>query len=63
MKCYLKQRRMERYLTQTELAELSGIGQSHLSRIELGKVTPTLELAFKLARALNCSIEEIFSPE
>ena len=63
MKCYLRERRMERYLTQTELAELSGIGRSHLSRIEKGRVVPTLELAFRLAKTLDCTIEDIFSPE
>ena len=62
MQNHLKERRMEKYLSQTELAVLSGISRSHLNRIEKGHVTPTLELSFRLASALNCSIEDIFTP-
>lgn len=63
IKCHLRHRRMERHLSQKELSELSGINQAHLSRIELGKVIPSLELAFKLAATLDCKIEDIFTPE
>jgi DNA-binding XRE family transcriptional regulator len=63
MKCYLKERRMENYLNQSQLAELSGIGRSHINRIEKGHITPTLEIAFRLAKTLNCKIEDLFSPE
>lgn len=61
--CHLRHRRMEKHLTQKDLAQLSGINQAHLSRIELGKVIPSLELAFKLAATLECKIEDIFTPE
>ncbi len=46
----IKQLREERKLTQDELGHRSGVGQSHLSHIEMGKSSPhmcTLELLAK----------------
>ena len=63
MKCNIRELRKQNNLTQKELAELSGIGRSHINRIEKGHITPTLEIAFRLAKTLNCKIEDIFSPE
>ena len=63
MKCCLRERRMERHLTQKELAELSGIPQPRLSRYENNRETPSLEIALKIARALNCPVEDIWLPE
>jgi len=62
MKCYLKERRMERYLTQTQLAELSGISRSQINRIEKGHASKVyVETALILAKYLNCKVEDIFS--
>lgn len=46
-----------RAMTQTELAEVSGIGRAHINRIEAGKIpNPSVETIITLARALRVSI-------
>lgn len=42
-----------RCLTQQELAELSGVPQSEISRIESGRANPTIETVSRLAAALD----------
>jgi transcriptional regulator with XRE-family HTH domain len=46
-------RRLELGWSQPALAERSGIGQSHISKIERGAVTPKPETIERLARALG----------
>ena len=51
----------ENSMTQQELADITGIGASHLSKIILGKrMCISLPIAFKISNALNKRIEEIF---
>ena len=45
--------RAQRDLSQKELAELSGIDQSDISKIERGVANPTVSTLEKLAKALN----------
>jgi transcriptional regulator with XRE-family HTH domain len=45
--------RERRGLTQEQLAEKSGVGRSHLARLETGKQDPTLSTIEKLAKALG----------
>ena len=45
--------RIERDLTQKQLAELSGIRQSNISRIENGTCSPTIATLQKLAAAMD----------
>lgn len=56
----IKERRTELKITQAQLAELVGIGQSTISEIESGRHQPTIELALLIARALRTSVEELF---
>ncbi len=51
--CAVKSCREEADLTQTELARLAGIPQSHVSRIERGRHVPTRLTIKRLAKALN----------
>lgn len=51
--------RRKRGLTLAELAELTTISQSTLSRLEGGKRRPTLELLLTLARAFDIQIDEL----
>lgn len=46
--------------TQADLAELLGVSRQAIISIEKYKYTPSLELAFKIARAFNVSINEVF---
>ena len=43
-------------LTQARLSELSGVGQSEISRIESGRANPTLETLAALAAPLNANV-------
>ncbi len=51
---YIKEQRLSRGLSQWELARLSGLGRSHLSRLELDDYDhPSAETFLALARALK----------
>lgn len=41
------------HITQEDLAELSGVPQSEISRIESGRANPTIETVSRLATALG----------
>jgi len=47
--------------TQTQIAERSGLHQSHISRYLTGKSMPALYNVQKIANACNVSIEEVSS--
>jgi transcriptional regulator with XRE-family HTH domain len=55
----LKQLRLRRTITLTDLAEETGISVSTLSRLEAGIRRPTLEQLLPLARAHNVTIDEL----
>lgn len=50
-------------MTQQELAEKSGVSRQTIIAIEKGGYSPTLELAFKIARSLGKPLEEVFTYE
>jgi len=47
-------------LTQQGLANLAGVTRQSIISIEQGKYRPTVELALRLARALGCTVEDLF---
>ena len=47
-------------MTQLELAEKAGASRQTIMALEAGKYTPSLELAFRIARVFNVSIGEVF---
>ena len=49
--------RLEKNLTQQQLADLVGTQQSNISRLESGNYNPSLEFLEKLATALDKKIE------
>jgi len=53
--------RSERGLTQAALAELVGVSRKTINTVENGVFIPSTVLALKLARALGCTVEDIFS--
>jgi putative transcriptional regulator len=57
----LKERRTELGFTQAELAERVGVSRKTVNTVENGVFVPSTILALKLARALNVSVEELFS--
>jgi putative transcriptional regulator len=52
--------RHEFKLTQQELADKVKVTRRTIISIESGKYSPSLELAIKLARFFNLSVEDIF---
>jgi putative transcriptional regulator len=51
-------------MTQAELARQVGVTRQTLIAIEQGKYSPTLELAFQLARVFGAGLDDLFhSPE
>jgi putative transcriptional regulator len=47
-------------MTQQELADRVGVTRQTIIALEAGKYAPSLELAFRLARAFGVSVEEVF---
>jgi putative transcriptional regulator len=60
MKNNIKQLRKEAGLRQEDMAERLGVSRQTIIAIENDKYNPTLELAMKIARLLNKTVEEIF---
>jgi putative transcriptional regulator len=56
----LKLARVERDLTQADLAELVGVTRQTIGLIEGGGYNPTLKLCIRLARATGKSLDELF---
>ena len=52
--------RKMRAMTQAELARLCGVTRQTIIALEAEKYSPSLELAFRLARALGRNLEEVF---
>ena len=53
--------RFERDLTQGQLADLVGVSRKTINTVENGIFVPSTLLGLKLARALECRVEDIFS--
>ncbi|WP_019177279.1 helix-turn-helix transcriptional regulator [Methanomassiliicoccus luminyensis] len=60
MKNRLEELRRRRGLKQEELADLLGVSRQTIGSLENGRYNPSIELAFKIARYFDLSIEEVF---
>lgn len=61
MKTSLKFKRMERGLKQFDLADLVNVRRETIGRLEQGQYCPSLRLAMDLAKALDTTVEDLFS--
>lgn len=50
-------------MTQQDLADKVGVSRQTVVAIEKGNYSPSLELAFKIARVFDTPLEEVFSYE
>ncbi len=50
-------------MTQQELAERIGVTRQTVNAIELGKYSPSLEVAFRIAAVFGVSLEQVFKYE
>jgi len=60
MRTRIKEFRARYNLTQEELAKKVGVRRETIVFLEKGKYSPSLKLAYKIAKALNATIEELF---
>jgi putative transcriptional regulator len=47
-------------MTQEELARRTGVTRQTIIALEAGKYTPSLELAFRIARTFGVGVEDVF---
>ena len=59
----LKIARVEKSLSQQELADLVDVSRQTIGLIEKGKYNPTLNLCTKIAKALNKTLDDLFWEE
>ena len=60
LKNHLKEARLEKKLSQSQLAELVGVSRNTISSIETGQFNPTAKLALILCIALDKKFEDLF---
>lgn len=63
MRTRIRELRAKAGITQEELAQQAGVRRETIVFLEKGKYNPSLKLAYRVARALGSTIEEIFTFE
>jgi len=56
----IRELRKAKKLSQDEVAKLCGVTRQTIHAIENNKYDPTLSLAFKLAKQLDTTVDELF---
>jgi putative transcriptional regulator len=59
----IKELRIERQMTQQQLAEAVGVSRQSINSIERNRYVPSLELALLFARVFACATDDIFGLE
>lgn len=59
----LKMARVEKDLSQEELAKIVGVTRQTIGLIELGKYNPTLKLCIAICKALSKTLNDLFWEE
>lgn len=59
----VKEERLKKQLTQSELADLVNVSRQTIFSIEMNKYTPSVLLAIKLAGVLGRKVEQLFIVE
>ena len=62
MKNKVKDMMRKRKMTATELAYKSNISERYVGFITKGDRSPSLKVALRIAKTLNCKVEDIFLP-
>jgi len=63
LKNRVRELRTERGWSQADLGERLDVSRQTVNSIEKGRYSPSLPLAFRIARVFVRSIEDIFEPE
>ena len=61
LKTKIKEYRANLNMSQSELAERTGVRRETIIRLEKGQYNPSLKLAMDIARIFGTTVEEIFS--
>jgi putative transcriptional regulator len=56
----IREWRQQGNLTQEQLAQRCGVTRQTIIALEAGRYSPSLELAFRLSRALGRTLDEVF---
>lgn len=56
----MKQARLEKNLSQTELAKSIGVSRQTINMIENDDYNPTISLCIKICKALDKTLDELF---
>ncbi len=56
----MKQARLDKSLSQTELARDIGVSRQTINMIENGDYNPTISLCIKICKALDKTLDELF---
>lgn len=59
--CAIRKIRLERHMSQEQLADMCGLHRTYISDVELGKRNVSLENISKMALAFEMSITDLFS--
>ena len=60
MKNRIEEIRKEHGIRQEELAKVLGVSRQTISSLETGRYNPSINLAYKVAKYFNMTIEEVF---
>lgn len=55
----IREQRLARGMTLEALAKASGVSRVSINRYELGQRVPNVEIAQKIANALDCTVDEL----
>lgn len=59
----MKRARLEKNISQTELAKIIGVSRQTINMIEKGDYNPTIGLCCKICRVLGCTLNDLFWEE
>lgn len=63
MRDRVREERTQRGLSQAEIAESLDVSRQTVISIESGRYSPSLPLAFRIARFFDSTVDKMFAPE
>ena len=63
MRNRVREQRLQKEMSQAELATALGVSRQTVISIETGRYLPSLPLAFKIARLFDLTVDKMFDPE
>ena len=63
MRNQVREQRLQREMSQAELAAALGVSRQTIISIESGRYLPSLPLAFAIARFFDLTVDKMFDPD